>query len=339
MMDALLEHVRVRWPSWFPDQALPELEVAVISKRDLTPPRLTALVASPGERRPAVVLKLAFLDEDTGFLELEHAALCAVRSSIPPHLRPTVPKPLGLEPVAGLLVESVVGVGGRSPLVLPMRFHRSVLGSTLLRRYLRVTFEWTRKLAVSTGNGRYADERELVGIVDDFTHLMETSGASTRGLEQFRRELNRSQIRWQPCWQHGDLAPGNVLLDRRYLVVLDWEFARSDCEPWFDTAYNVLGLALQPLDQGIAKDAATSLLMTLSTQAWKGRATRDVLLESWAWPLPPAWVLPLTGMKVALRDEAGGRSRYLRWGHAVTELLTNREVRQSAAWIALGSQD
>jgi len=172
-------------------------------------------VFRPGDRAPAVVVKI---DVDPGSqvrLRNEHAALTALQHHA--GVQHSVPRPVALQTRGASVVLVQTGVAGTSLAHLGRRRLRPSLRHAA--REHAAVLDWIGRLQSTDG----AEHRRL--DADSILCRIDALGAKAQRLAD---RLRASRTAWDglpvPVVPgHGDLAPGNVLWDRGAVKVVDWE--------------------------------------------------------------------------------------------------------------------
>jgi hypothetical protein len=333
-MDAL-EYASAMWPSWFGHPPPDRLREVILTGGPAHKPRAIVFVLPPRDRKPAVIVKVAFTPGEAAFLHDEFRALSDVHGAVPPHLREGIPAPLGLyraeEPRAMVATSAVAG---RRLLVPDLGGRGGVMPSRMLRSFLRGTFAWSRELAEATQRRDERDEQELAERVDRFLTVYRARGSALRPIRSFGRAVGRARIRWRPAWQHRDVSVGNALVHRGAVRFVDWEHADGASEPWYDIAYAPPATALLAQRQrGIAsvQEAAKS---GLGADTWVGRLVRREMELAWSHPLPLGWAVALTALSTALRRERSGRVGWSDWAEFAMSILADTDFRRRLEWLA-----
>jgi hypothetical protein len=331
----IVRYATERWPDWFGRDAGDGIEPVALSGGPAHKRRAIVFLLQTGESRPAAVMKIAFTPLEESFLQAEFKALSEVRSSLPPGMRDTVPAPLDLERVDGLLMMSTHVLEGRRLLVPHLtRRTSSVIAAGLVRRFLARSFAWSNDLALATGEASQAGEAELEEVVERFLAVHDIEDKAQQEFRAFARAVGRERIQWSPSWQHRDVAVGNVLNHKGSLRFLDWEHASAQSEPWFDIAYAPGALMLLAQRQNGFPSVRDAALAVLGADAWAGRVLRQEMERAWRHPLPLAWAVALVVMSTAVRRRNHGRSGWASWRDIALCLIADREFRRTAAWLA-----
>ena len=336
-MTEILRYAVERWPDWFGSDVVRGIEPIALAGGPALQRRVIVFLLSPGERRPAVAIKIAFTPQEEAFLEAEFAALSDVRPGLPPGMRASVPEALSLDRVGGFLVQATQVLAGRRLLVPHLTRRASMVAPRLLRRFFARSFSWSHELARATGQPTHADgadETELQEVVEAFLAVYPVDDGAQSEFRAFAKAIGRERIRWTPSWQHRDVAVGNVLTHRGALRFLDWEHASARSEPWFDIAYAPGALTLLAQRQDDSPSVRDAGLSVLCMDTWPGRILHQEMERAWRHPLPLAWAVALVVMSTALRRRIHGRRGWTNWAELALCLVADREFRRSADWIA-----
>lgn len=263
--------------------------------------RVTVFVVPAGESVPRICVKASQTPADRSLLN-EFQVLRRLHSSPgAEHSAPVVPSALGCyHDEAGTLVATTVLDGVPWP---PSPGVDSGRSST--RRWIKAC-------------GTLADAlQQLTQVQSADTPQESSADASVRRFLQSRPDIARSVgslwvdrcarlPRYQRSWQHGDLAPGNLLRCGTTVGVLDWELAGGDYEPWFDLCYP---LCLQNFETGrLALDLLTNY-------------HEAVMKPRWVYPVPPLLALATTAIQAAERAQALDRGSGRRWSDVAGRFL------------------
>lgn len=333
MIDAV-EYASRMWPVWF-GSVPTSLEQVILTGGPAHKPRAIVFLRRHGDRRPSVVVKIAFTAGEAAFLSDEFRALAEVRAATPLPLREGIPEPLGLhraeDPVA---MEATRAIAGRRLLVPDLAGRGGAMARTVLRSFLRGSFAWSWRLAEETRQECESDEQELAERVDRFLSVYRDGGSVRRVIRSFGRAVARARIRWRPGWQHRDISPGNALLHHGALRFVDWEHAEAASEPWYDVAYAPCATALVAQRQRGMPSVRRAAVSVLPGDRWVGRLLRREMEHAWPHALPIAWAVALTVLDTALRRERSGRVGWSDWAEFATGMLTDGELRRRIGWLA-----
>jgi len=332
-MSGLTLYAVERWPTWFPGENAPAVDPIVLGGGPAHRRRSIVFLLPRGASRPRVVLKVAFTLEEAGFLEHEFQALSRIRAELPPHLRTSIPHPLGFDRVGSTVVFASRALRGRRLLVPNVAERGSIASVRLLRGFLRGAFAWSRELARATRRDSDADEGALEEQVDRFVSLSSPPAQVGARVRSFARAVGRARIRWNPVWQHRDVAVGNTLKHRGTYRFLDWEHASAESQPWFDVAYAPGSLTLLAHRQSGSSSVRDAALGCLPTVRWPGQVLRQEMDRTWSHPLPIQWAVALVAMSTALRRHHGGRKGWTDWGEIALCLLADDGFRRMN-WLA-----
>lgn len=322
------------WPLWFPSEGRATLRPAILSGRGLHQDRATVFLFAGDERAPRVVLKVGFTEAETQHLRAEHEAMGSVRRALSADLQSTIPEPLGLAALPERTVLAMRVLQGRHVLVPHLAGDSTMLARTQLRRLFGRLFAWSRRLAEATEGEAGGDEHALAALVERFLHSQSLSNPVAASVQSFGESVARSTIRWHRHWQHRDPSVGNVVVHRRQVRLIDWEYASPDSPPWLDVSYTPVATLLLARRQGSSGDAAGLAERVLDDRHWVGSILRTKMTQEWFHPLPIPWAVTLTAMGVALRQQLTGRPGGGAWGKFAVASLTDRGFRKAVGWLA-----
>jgi Phosphotransferase enzyme family len=333
-MTDVLGYAARKWPEWFPEQAGVELEPVALAGGPAHQPRATLFVLARGDRRPAVVMKIAFTPEEAAFLEQEYRALSEVRRALSGPILETIPEPLGFDGSGKMVLLAARAVEGRR-LVVPNVTKRGSLASRRLTRgFFKESFDWSHRLALASTQGSSEGPESLEGLVECFVSAHRVAGAARDRLLSFGRAVGGSSLSWKAGWQHRDVSVGNALVHRGSLRMVDWEHAGPGCEPWFDIAYAPGATVMLARRQGGYGSVGQAASIALDRRRWMGAALASEMESAWRHPLPISWAVTLTAMSTALRRERDGRVGWSDWIDLVLWMFSGDEVRRTAGWVA-----
>jgi hypothetical protein len=321
------------WPQWFSGTPAPALQPLFLSGGPAHKPRAIMFLFAVGEARPLVILKVAFTEQEAGFLIQESRALAEIARVLPLKMRRNIPEPLGTERANGTVVAAFRALRGQRILV-PDLWGPGWLGRRPMRSFFSRSFKWTRELSLVTQESRESDENELVDLIDRFLSVYPLHGSPQRHMRAFRGAIERSRIRWVPGWQHRDVSVGNVLKDRKELRFLDWEHAGPGSEPWFDIAYAPSATVLLSQRQRSGVPLRGAALSILSPNSWVSALLRHEMNRVWDYSLPLSWAVALVAISTALRRERTGRIGWPDWADLALCMLADRDFRKSVGWLS-----
>jgi hypothetical protein len=199
-------------------------------------------------------------------------------------------------------------VRGAQPVVPPLLGRPDRFAVDSLDCYLVAALTFGRDLARATS----ADGHGAADSLDEFSRLY--GGSALDGL--------REHSGTRRSWQHGDLAPGNVLLSRSGAQLIDWEHASPAHYPWHDAAYLALVLSLIAAYQtGSSVSVAFDALYR--EDSWGGKLVRERIAEYWDSAAPIGKAITITAVDVAIR-----RPRNPAWSDLARHLLS-----QDTSWL------
>jgi aminoglycoside phosphotransferase (APT) family kinase protein len=183
---------------------------------------------APGAKLPLAVLKVARIPAGNESVEREHAALQAVRRSVPESLRQSVPEPLGLLHPEGLAVDVQSYLPGRPVAVSTGRW-----GASWREKLadMRAAAEWLGEFHHLAELDRVPWDAAALGrwVASPLDAYTEVFGASGREERLFGAVRERAHIllgmQVPVVWQHGSFDPPNITRAGRRINVVDWEHA------------------------------------------------------------------------------------------------------------------
>ena len=323
------------WGRWLSDgTAAPATSCLLKGQRQQ---RVTVFYFAGAARRPAVVVKVAAHATWGSPARREFEALQAVRSAASPSLADAVPMPLGLYErgaVAAVAMEAVPG--NRYDLPDLTRAHTSRFAQRAVRRYLAAAATVSADLAETAATGTSQPVATLASRVSTYRAQAPLSPAADGRLAGFIQTLAATDGRYVPAWQHGDVAPGNLLLTRDGPRLIDWEAAHPEHLPWFDRAYSWLSLARLTHRRAGSWSCARALVHLFDLRGSLGADLSRGTQERWDHPIPPRWAMALTAIELALTYGEPGVEV---WTPYLEALLCDEDVRDACAWLVPAEAD
>lgn len=296
----VLQIAASRWREWTGHRPK-QLHAALIASTRHEGHRF-ALIIADGWRRPSVVAKVAQRGVDQAEVESEFSTLRDAYEELPLRFRSQMPAPLIIEHLDSGCAMFTTAVRGARPVLPQLLGRRERLGVASLDSYLVASLAFARDLARATASDQGAADESL----DEFSRLH-----GSHRLDALREHTQTAR-----CWQHGDPAPGNVLMTRTGVRLIDWEHASPDHYPWHDAAYQALVLSLIAANQTDSSVTEAFDAMYLGS-SWAGNLVRARVAEYWDSPVPMSEALAITAVDVAIR-----RQRSPVWGDLARHLLS-----------------
>ncbi len=325
--------VRSECPTWLPADAQRPLRVSALWGH--RPGRATLLVSHRGRRAPRIVVKLASRDIDPGHLLREHHALRTAAQDLPPDVTDTMPQSLGLYEDDDMVAFAMTAVEGRRSTVPALTSSRpSRRDRHRLERHVAEVRAWSARLR------EVSPSREMVALADsrigDSLRIRpEPDTVAPAGRHRLRDILESRDLgtlRWEPVWQHGDVAVGNVLRFRGGVHLVDWETARHDHMPWRDDAHLLLSFA-RDAQRSLGSDRiATAMPRMLAPTTWGGQLLAGLYRERWPHPVPLGTALLLTALDCA-RPDVLGPDVARHWAQLAVDLTSDEVLRRSCPWL------
>lgn len=331
MIEALTTYIRENWSEWH--QSAPgEIAIALGSGGPAHRTRAACFVFEGNGRRPSLVMKIAFAEQEAEFLGHEHHALATVRPRLDEEMREAIPEVLDLAEIEGNTVMTMRAVLGKRLLVPDLTGAGGRMAGTLMRRFYRDSFKWGRLVGRATAEGDTQTATALAEIVDRFLAVATPAPEAEGQIAAFREAVSSSQVSWKPCWQHCDLAVGNVLVDRRRMRFLDWEHASDRSQPWFDMTQSVGASARLAKRQSGASTSREAAILALGKGRWAGDILRSELAAAWDFDLPLGWGVALTTMATSVRQHDDDRMGAEDWIDFAIALFNDSELRSHLPW-------
>jgi hypothetical protein len=332
MIGSLTEYAEGRWNEWF-GRPPEELGLAIGSGGPAHRTRAAVFVFDGHQRRPSVVMKIAFTDLEAGFLRHEHNALDDLRPNLPGEMRRSIPRALGLTEIEGNTVLSMEALAGKRLLVPNLTGRGGTVPRQLIGGFFRKAFEWSQDLALATSSDEVLGGGDLAHVVDRFRGLASQPTLVSDRLTSFRNAIESSGIKWSTSWQHADLAVGNVLVHRGELRLLDWEHASATSQPWFDLAQAPGASARLAKRQSGAGSSREAAMRALGSSRWAGEVLRAEMEGVWDNRMPLGWAVALASMATAIRQVEDARMGAEDWTEFTTALMSDDELRRELPWM------
>lgn len=235
MIPLLRSFLAENWSALSPDSALPRRLSFLIHATGVS--KLVCYVFAD-DASPRWVAKMTRRPCDNPVLESEYRLVQSLRDHGSDFVRATVPAPLITTHLAGHLV----GIESYFP-GYPMDgllFNKRTDGEPAYRKYLDLTVAWLLRSQQETLslNGRLTQGQIEIYFLSPIRHMKATARLTTREIQYLDQlALRAMALAREPLplvFCHGDLRPGNVLLEGDSLLVIDWEFGRPLALPLMD---------------------------------------------------------------------------------------------------------
>jgi thiamine kinase-like enzyme len=231
MLPALLENLTDRWREPLGQrgvqlqQPLSALQIGGARGKER---KVNFLVFESGGSQPVLMMKVARTTAYQGQLRHEHEALTAVWQN--PALKAAVPRPLGLFMFEKRFVLLEQCVPGTSLKVLLRRQQR--VSRQQVQHDCQQALAWLQQMQQATYSGieTFAGEALLTGYLERLANPLPK--AFVQQLRTLAREYEGLAI--PLCSRHGDYWPGNLILHKGQLGVIDWEDFLAVAWPFYD---------------------------------------------------------------------------------------------------------
>lgn len=297
------------------------------------PGRLTLVVFRRRERLPNLVVKLT-TNENATHLTREARVLDLAQSELGRLVNQPLPRQLGFiqEPqLAALAITALRGHRAKLPDLTMSEARRN--DRRRLQSHVDMVRDWSRSLREAGISDQLPRDGQFVaGRIERFIVLGKVGPKASDRLERLAEAMRASGVRWSPCWQHGDVAPGNVLWHRRRIRLVDWEAASPSHEPWRDDAYLILSLARVAQRAMGAASVSAAFQGPLASRSWAGRILASSYREEWPHPIPIGWAVIATVIEHALEREESDTTTAT-WRDLAVDLLCDDQFRATCNWL------
>lgn len=325
MIQDVRDFAEREWTAWFPGATARDIRCAIIARGAAYPRRAVVAVFDGADREPRATIKIALGDKGT-FLERECDALAELRRIAPRTLCSTMPVPLGLDWIGDSRIAAFSALPGRQVNLPSFLGSGGRLAVWRTERLLGRIMEWAASLRnvtpASAGVRVRTDE-----LHKRFIALPGNRRAAARALHVLEEHIDSGVQQLHRCWQHGDLAVGNVLVDSSGVHIVDWECAADDYEPWFDQAYALAAMLFQAWSQNPRANLPELTRQVLDDRGWVGGLMRRTAAAHWRFPLPIGVGVATACMRTAVRSHANDRSGWERWQEMAGALLSGTSWR------------
>jgi len=324
--------LHTQYPSWEAGDDLGPTRLAVLGGH--RPGRATLMVFRGRERWPSIAVKLVTTPEDATHLSREAKSLDLANRELAGLMALPPPRHLGSiheRQFAALAITTVRGTRANLPdLTKPKPTRRDVRS---LKSHVHAVRHWSRSLREATvSDSATRDGRHLVDRIHRFIDLGDLPDDVIPRFQSLAVAMGRYPAKWSPRWQHGDVAPGNVLWRRGGIRLVDWEAASPSHDPWRDDSYLILSLARAAQHETAAPSVAAALRTTFGSGRWAGQVAESSYREDWPHPIPVSWAVMATTVEHALEGEEYGTTTSF-WRDLAVDLLVDEELREMCKWL------
>jgi hypothetical protein len=204
--------------------------------------KLCCYIFADGATTPCLVAKVARSPRDNGVIAREYGLVQYLRQFGSDYVRSTVPGPLLRTSIEGHLIAVEPYLTGRGlDGMIAATAHQ---GLPATRRHLNLAFDWLIRSQAETPceHGRLREGQIKSRILDPIAQFRATSRLTrTEDLyltQLAERAVDLAELPLPLVFNHGDLRPGNILVDRNAtaapLQVIDWEFGAPTALPLLD---------------------------------------------------------------------------------------------------------
>lgn len=327
--------VSAHWASWSQGRRGLTYRCALKGTRQ---DRMTLFYFARESRSPDLVVKIAGDVGERVPAQAEFRALTQVRSALRLDAFDLAPEALGLHRGQRYSAVALTPVPGRR-IALPLLTRRSpsVLERRATLAYFRMADTVSRQLGTSLSSSLQA--RPLGALSDQlasFRSLGSVSDQARERLSALEQRVATATGQYTPSWQHGDVAPGNLLVSRSGPRLIDWEAAGPHHQPWFDAAYSWLTIARLTQRQGSDWSASRALAHLHGEEGWLGRRLARETQRGWDHELPHRWAATFVAVELALTYGQAGQAA---WSPYVEAMLTDDSVRSRCTWMVPSPAD
>ena len=255
--------------------------------------------------RPRWIAKMPRSPRDNAALAREYELIQSLRDGGSAFVRATIPHPLLTTHLAGHLVVVEPYFPGRSLDGLLPAGKRCT--TTEVAAHLDPVVRWLLRCQQETlaQRGRLSDGQIETYLIDPIRRLRATARLTDGEQEYLDRLAERSaeltRVPLPLVFAHGDLGPGNVLLDGASMLVIDWEFGERAALPLLDV-FSLVARAcacchgLEEIDGYLEDYLAAFEAVFLEGGPFAALTARYVGLACQALDVDPAWVSALFGL-------------------------------------------
>lgn len=327
--------LQARYPVWQGGEELGRVRLSVLMGRH--PGRSTIIVFRGRERWPRIVVKLATDEEGATRLTREAGVLDHINRELQEFLDHPLPRHLGLLNESHLAALATTALRGRRATLPDLTVSEPKRNDRRrLQYHIDAVREWSRSLSQARTSVQqprhtgYAAHR-----IQRFIDLSNPAKKTRGRLERLSAAMEASDARWLPCWQHGDVASGNVLWHRGRMRLVDWEAASPTHDPWRDDAYLILSLARAAQRTMGSSSVSPAFLGPLGSGSWPGRILESNYREFWPHPIPVGWAVVATTIENALKREKYGTTNAV-WRNLAIDLVSDDRLRTKCNWLVPG---
>ena len=255
--------------------------------------------------QPRWIAKMPRSPRDNAALAREYELIQTLRDRGSAFVRATIPNPLLTTQLAGHLVVVEPCFPGRSMDGLLPTGKRCTASE--VAAHLDPVVRWLLRCQQETlvQRGRLSDGQIRTYLTDPIRRLQTTAWLTDGEQEYLDRLAERSaeltRVPLPLVFAHGDLGPGNVLLDGASMLVIDWEFGERAALPLMDVFSLVARTyacchGLEEIDGYLEDYLAAFEAVFLEDGPFTALTTRYVGLACQALGVDSAWVSVLFGL-------------------------------------------
>lgn len=238
MLQVISDHVKDRWYDWFPGQPRPSRFCFLKVSTSIAPQgKIVLLVFGDNQREPQLVVKWTRHPELSWLIRHEHEILQEIYPRLSPRMQASVSGPLDLFRHGRSVVLMTRALPGKR-LSLAI-FEAMRLGNfSKVLGYMREVAAWATML--------HRETRQSVSIEGAVESWLKMFIDYYQPPDRVQAELIRAAAKVSSVERvvaHGDLSPGNILVSRKGVRVIDWGMSDTRGVPVIDVYHLLLSVA------------------------------------------------------------------------------------------------
>lgn len=195
------------------------------------------LVFANNDKTPILIVKLPRYPNDLRSLENEKESLLQLRASTSTVIQESIPRVLLLGQTSNqwVLVENFMD----GKLMIPFIDRNGLPKRELLKKHFDIITTWLSQFKNETSNMIFWDSNSINEYVSRPIEEFQENSSLSKDAVDYLNYLRAMADELRGCsvplfFQHGDFLPGNILLDKNKIKIVDWEFSRKMAFPLFD---------------------------------------------------------------------------------------------------------